>query len=132
MSYQKTTICGVVGKTAEVKNFNGKDFIVFSVGVTNGKDAQGNQRPTTWFEVSKDINIQTQGWMVDRLVAKSLVLVDGKVAVTAFIGNDGQTRASLRLYANSIEPLGIPLKDNQSAAAPIMAAQAPNGENIPF
>ncbi len=132
MSYQKTTICGVVGKTAEVKNFNGKDFIVFSVGVTNGKDAQGNQRPTTWFEVSKDINIQTQGWMVDRLVAKSLVLVDGKVAVTAFIGNDGQARASLRLYANTIEPLGFPLKDNQPAAAPTTAAPAPNGENIPF
>lgn len=113
MSYQKITICGIVGKTAEVKNFNGKDFISFSVAVLNGKDAQGNNRPTTWFDVTKDFNRQTQGWLAERLVAKSQVLVDGRVSASAFIDRNGQAQANLRIFANTIEPLGTQSKETQ-------------------
>lgn len=139
MSYQKTTICGIIGQTAEVKNFNGKDFITFSVGVQNGKDAQGNQRPTTWFEVSKDINMQTQGWMLERLVAKSLVLVEGRVSVNAYLDKNNQAQGRLRVHATMIEPLGVPQKNTPQspsrAAAPLGAPMTSNSfadDGMPF
>lgn len=139
MSYQKITICGIIGQTAEVKNFNGKDFITFSVGVPNGKDAQGNQRPTTWFEVSKDINMQTQGWMLERLVAKSLVLVEGRVSVNAYIDKSNQAQGRLRVRATTIEPLGVPQKNTPQShshtAAPFSAPTTNNSfadESMPF
>lgn len=121
MSYQKITICGIIGQTAEVKSFNGKDFISFSVGVSNGKDAQGNLRPTTWFEVTKDINMQTQGWMVERLVAKSIVLVDGRVSVNAYLDKNNQAQGRLRVRATTIEPMGIPQKSQVAPQSPMAA-----------
>lgn len=131
MSYQKITICGIVGKTAEVKSFNGKDFITFSVAVLNGKDAQGNNRPTTWFDVTKDFNRQTQGWLAERLVAKSQVLVDGRVSTNAFIDRNGQAQANLKIYANTIEPLGTQSKETQSSS--VAPSYAPSGDyNAPF
>lgn len=139
MSYQKTMICGIIGQTAEVKNFNGKDFITFSVGIQNGKDAQGNQRPTTWFEVSKDINMQTQGWMLERLVAKSLVLVEGRVSVNAYLDKNGQAQGRLRVYATTIEPFGVPQKNAPQSPSrttePVSAPMANNSfadDGMPF
>lgn len=50
---QILTIAGTVGKDAELRTTQSGDKVLgFSVAVDNGKDAQGNKRPATWFDCS--------------------------------------------------------------------------------
>lgn len=46
-------IAGVVGKDCEVRQTQGGDKVAsFSVSVSNGKDANGNWRDSTWYDCS--------------------------------------------------------------------------------
>ena len=48
---QILTIAGTVGKDAELRSTQGGDDVLnFSVAVDNGKDANGERRPATWFD----------------------------------------------------------------------------------
>lgn len=50
---QLLTIAGNVGKDAELRRTgNGDAVLGFSLAVDNGKDKDGNKRPSTWFDCS--------------------------------------------------------------------------------
>lgn len=50
---QSLIIAGTVGKDAELRRTQGGDAVLnFSLAVDNGKDANGNKRPATWFDCS--------------------------------------------------------------------------------
>lgn len=50
---QKLVIAGNVGKDAELRRRDGQDPVLnFSLAVDNGKDAQGQPRPATWYDCS--------------------------------------------------------------------------------
>ncbi|MBQ0074642.1 MAG: single-stranded DNA-binding protein [Prevotella sp.] len=126
MSFQRIEVMGAIGKNAEVKTINGKQYLAFSVAVGNGKDAQGQPRPSTWFDVLYNYNPQTQEWLLQRLVAKSIVYVDGRVSSNGYVSkNSGEVITSLNIFANTVEPNGIVQKNNQQMPqyAPQMAPQ---------
>lgn len=47
---QKTTIAGTVSSVRELKQVGDKSVFNFSVAVSNGKDAQGNWRDSTFWD----------------------------------------------------------------------------------
>lgn len=50
---QLLVIAGNVGKDAVLRRTQGGDDVLnFSVAVSNGKDKDGNDRPSTWFDCS--------------------------------------------------------------------------------
>ena len=50
---QLLTIAGNVGKDAVLRTTqNGDKVLGFSLGVSNGKDKNGEDRPTTWYDCS--------------------------------------------------------------------------------
>lgn len=50
---QMLIIAGAVGKDAVLRRTQGGDDVLsFSVAVSNGKDKDGNDRPSTWFDCS--------------------------------------------------------------------------------
>lgn len=50
---QLLMIAGAVGKDAVLRRTQGGDDVLnFSVAVSNGKDKDGNDRPSTWFDCS--------------------------------------------------------------------------------
>lgn len=106
MSFQQTEIIGVIGKDAVTKMIGTKEYITFSVAVSNGKDAQGNQRESTWFEVIAPFHPDTQGWLLDRLKAKTNVFVIGRATVSAYINKENKAVGSISIWANRIDPLG--------------------------
>lgn len=133
MSFQKFTIMGTLGKNAEVKTFKDKQYLAFSVAVSNGKDAQGNQRPSDWFSVLYSYNQQTQGWMQQRLTKGCVVYVEGRVSAKAYQNKEGQLLADLNVFATSVEPIGVPQRDNQGQGgyAPQQAPQPYGGGYAP-
>lgn len=149
MSFQKVEVFGVLGKNAEVKSFNGKDYLSFSISVDNGKDAQGNLRPSTWFECLYPYNPQTQAWMLQELIAKSRVIASGRVSAGAYISKQtNEPVATLNLFVQQLECVGMVVRQNNGGyqqrpaqaapqvapqqvqtppqATPVMAANAPS------
>lgn len=49
---QLIIIAGAVGKDAVLRQTNSDPVCNFSIAVNNGKDAQGVERPATWFDCS--------------------------------------------------------------------------------
>lgn len=104
MSYNRTSIIGIIGKDAEVKEIKERKVLMFSVAVGNGRDAQGNYRPSTWFDVFYNYN-DNMAWMLTALKAKTKVFVEGRVDANAYTDKQGNAVASLRISAFVIEPM---------------------------
>lgn len=111
---QRLTIIGNLGKDAEVKNFNGKNVINFSVAVTeNWKDKNGQkQSKAYWYECSR--------WTDNTSVANYLkkgckVLVEGVPEPRAYIGQDGQAKAVQGVRITNIHILSF-VEDNSQPA----------------
>lgn len=74
-----------------------------------------SQEETTWFRVAV---WGRQAETANQYLAKGKrVLVEGRVSARAFIGNDGQPRASLELNARDVRFLSSRQEDAQEGAA---------------
>ena len=93
MSMFKATIIGNLGKDAEVKEYNGKQFLSFTVAVTRKvKD----QDQTTWISVTtRQVNLQAH-------------LKKGKQVYVYGDQDNGvyDNRPDIKLYADEIQLLG--------------------------
>ena len=104
--YQYTVIIGHVGRSPELKYTpSGVAVCDFSVAVTR-KWTQGEERreETTWFRVTC---WRALAEVAGKYVTKGRqVMVAGRVSADAYIGNDGEPRASLNLTAQDLQLLG--------------------------
>ena len=121
----KTFIIGNLTRDPELRTVNGQDGPVnvcdFTVAVNrkNGRNANGQQeadffKVTAWRGLA-DVCAQY-------LAKGRKVSVIGPVTASAYIGNDGQARASLEIKADDVEFLTP--KDQQSTATGYSAPQS--------
>jgi single-strand DNA-binding protein len=106
--YQYTVIIGNVGRDPELRYTpSGVAVCDFSVAVTRRwNDRQSNERreETTWFRVTCWRQLAE---IANQYVVKGRqVMVAGRVSTSAYIGQDGEARASLELTALDMQLLG--------------------------
>lgn len=139
----RLTIIGNLGKDAEVKNFNGKNVINFSVAVTeNWKDKDGNkQSKAYWYECSR--------WTENTNIAQYLkkgckVLAEGVPEPRAYVGQDGQAKCVQGVRITNIQILSFveenskpnyttqPAPDYNKGAFTPPKVNADESDNLPF
>ncbi len=134
--YQYTIIIGNVGRDPELRyTQSGTAVCDFSVAVSrNWTDRQSGQRreETTWFRVSAWRSLAET---VSQYVHKGmLIMVTGRVSASAFVGQDGEARASLELTALDVQFLSrrgerVDMGDNDDGGG----GDYPNEpEDLPF
>ena len=122
------TIAGTIGRNAEIRRTqDGTPIASFSVAVSNGKDANGNWRDSTWLDCSM---FGKRGeTLAQHLTKGSKVAVSGKVSARAHEG-----KAYLQIRVDQVTMLG----GGQSAEAQQEPAGQQGGggfdmdEEVPF
>lgn len=127
MSFQKIAVLGHLGKNVEVKTIGQKEYLALTLAVSNGKDAQGNERESDWFDVLYSYNKQTQSWLLALLQKGNVAYVEGRVRVNAWIDKEGKPQGGLSIFANKLEPIGKlePRQNTGSYTQPVSAPQPP-------
>src|SRR5690554_5990424 len=103
--YQYTIIIGNVGRDPELRyTQSGVAVCDFSVAVSRrwtDRNTNEQREKTTWFRVSAWRQLAET---VNQYVRKGMqIMVAGEVDATAFIGQDGEARATLELTARDIQ-----------------------------
>lgn len=107
--YESCTIVGHVGRDPEVRDLpnSGSKVCSFSVAVTtrwNDRNTNEKRERTNWYSVSCWGRLSD---IASQYVRKGTqILVVGTVSARAYMGNDGQPRASLDLRADTFQLLG--------------------------
>lgn len=106
--YQYTVIIGNVGRDPELRyTQSGVAVCDFSVAVSRrwtDRNTNEQREKTTWFRVYAWRQLAET---VNQYVRKGMqIMVAGEVDATAFIGQDGEARASLDLTAQNVRFLG--------------------------
>lgn len=128
--YQYTVIVGNVGRDPEMRyTQSGSAVCDFSVAVNrrwNNKDGEPQEK-TTWFRVSAWNKLAET---CNQFVVKGMrILVAGEVDASAWIGQDGDARATLELNARDVKFLGGGDSDRSASAD---AGTDPEMNDIPF
>ena len=105
--YQHTVIVGNLGRDPEMRYTpSGIPVTSFSVAVSRkwkGQDGEMHEK-TTWFRVTAWRKLAE---LCNQYLSKGrLVLVEGEVDASAWMGQDGEPRASLELTAQNVRFLG--------------------------
>jgi single-strand DNA-binding protein len=124
--YESTTIIGNVGRDVESRQTaSGSNVSTWSVAVTTKwTDSQSGEKreKVNWYKVS------AWGKLADiaaQYVKKGVqIMVVGTVTASAYMGQDGEPRASLELRADSFQLLGSNAARDES--------EYQDAENIPF
>jgi single-strand DNA-binding protein len=106
--YQYTIIIGNVGREPELRyTQSGVAVCDFSVAVSRrwtDRNSNEQREDTTWFRVSAWRGLAETA---NQYVHKGMqIMVAGRIGASAFIGQDGEARASLELTALDIQFLG--------------------------
>jgi single-strand DNA-binding protein len=129
-SYQYTIVIGNVGRDPELRyTQSGVAVCDFSVAVSRrwtDKTSNEPREETTWFKVSCWRNLAE---IANQYVRKGKqVMVTGRINASAYIGQDGQARASLELTALDLQLLG-----RRDEAVEEAGAYAPTeADDLPF
>jgi single-strand DNA-binding protein len=116
------SIVGRIGKVGELRHTQGgKAVINLSVAVDNGKDANGEKRPATWFEIAL---WEKQAEALEQyLVVGDRIGINGQVRMQVDQGNDGQKYPKLTIDFPKVELLG----GSQQTQAPAQGRSAQQG-----
>ncbi len=133
--YQKTVVVGHLGRDPELRYTpSGQSVCSFSLATTRRwTDRNGNpQERTTWFRVTAWGKLAE---LCSQYLSKGrLVLVEGDIEASAWLGQDGQPRATLELTARNVRFLGG--RDTAVASADLPAqAEEPaslDEDELPF
>jgi single-strand DNA-binding protein len=106
--YEQTTIVGNVGRDPEVKSLpSGTSLCTFTVAVSTkwtDRQTQEKRERTNWIRVTCWGKL---GEIAAQYVRKGTqIMVVGTVTASAFMGQDGEPRASLELRADTFQLLG--------------------------
>ncbi|MXN90805.1 single-stranded DNA-binding protein [Flavobacterium sp. Sd200] len=93
-------ITGRLTANAQVRSYNGKDVVNFSIAVNDRyKDKEGNKVVLTdFFNCSYWLTAKVAPY----LLKGGIVEVSGRVSAGAYMGNDGAPKASLNVNVNRI------------------------------
>lgn len=137
MSLAKVTIIGNLGRDPETRySPAGKMSVSFSVATSRKwNDAGGNlQENTTWFRITawnKLAEILDKLTQQGALAKGRQVFVMGNIEQKEWTGQDGQTRTSLEVTADTVQLVGAPRESN-AAPAPASEYDAPDMDTVPF
>ena len=106
--YEQTIIIGNVGRDPELKYLpSGSAVCNFSVAVTtrwNDRQSGERRERTTWYNCS---SFNKSAEILNQYVKKgSQIMIEGTVSARAYMGNDGEPRASLDIRVNNFQFLG--------------------------
>ena len=133
-SFEQTIIIGNVGKDCELRYMqSGVPVATFSVAVSSSwtdKATNEKREKTSWYEVTVWRALaETMKTYVKRGMS---VMVQGTCEASAFMGQDGQPRASLKLTARDVQFL-TRADDNSGTQSPRNEnEEAPQDTDMPF
>ena len=116
-------IIGHLGGDAELRNFNGKDVLLFSVADSR-KNAQG-EKVTTWVDCSKEVSDRSR-YLIEYLKKGRQVYCQGAPDIKMFEGKDGKMKAQMRLYCSAVYLL------NHDGNKPDGTTPKPQDDDMPF
>ena len=116
----KTTVIGNIGGDAEIRpTKSGKNYVAFSVAHDKGRE-----QPTTWVRVA---------WFggVDHPLLRFLkkgakLAVTGDLSVTAYMDRAGQPSVGMDLFADSVDVVLFPKREEGTAPAAQPQPRDPN------
>ena len=109
---QRTEVIGIIGKDAEVKDFNNNQVINFSVAVS---EKYNDTETTTWYDIAKWGNNVS---VAPYLKKGTKVFVSGNPTCRAYINNEGKAVAVQGINAFKIELLSKAPDANQQQGQP--------------
>ncbi len=134
MAFQQTIIVGNLGKDAEQRYLpSGVSVVSFNVAVNetwNDRQSGEKREKTTWFRVNAWAKLGES--LAPYLVQGKQVMVTGTIEASAFLGKDGEARASLELRADQIRLLGGRGAGSSNGADEYAPAGEPALDEIPF
>lgn len=114
------SIAGRIGKVGELRyTANNKAVINISVATDNGKDADGQKRPATWFEVA--LWEKAAESLQPYLIVGDRIGITGQVRLQVDEGRDGEKYPKLVIDFPRVELMG---GSQQGAATTTQAAPA--------
>ncbi len=131
-SYQYTIIIGNVGRDPEMRyTQSGVAVCDFSVAVSrrwNDRTTNEQREKTTWFKVSCWRGLAETA---NQYVRKGMqIMVTGEVDASAYLGQDGQPRASIELTARDMKFLGR--RDDAGAMVDQAGGYPSEPDDLPF
>lgn len=131
MAFQQIIIVGNLGSDPELRYLpSGTAVVNVNIAVNESwSDRQTNERreKTTWFRVS---SFGKQAETVSKYLSKGRqVMVIGTVEANAFMGQDGQPRASLELRAREIKFLSGSAADRSSGGSSSSSSSSDGGSS---
>lgn len=112
-------LMGHIGKEPEIKfTQNGKQYRVFTLAISRGRDKEGNERGTDWFRIT---SWGEQSWL-DEIQKGDLVLVIGRAQV-----DHKDEKTFVNIIANRVFRLRGKLQTSQE----IETTEEPESEYIP-
>jgi single-strand DNA-binding protein len=116
------SIVGRIGKVGDLRyTQSGKAVINLSVAVDNGKDANGEKRKSTWFEVA--LWEKQAEALAEYLVVGDRIGINGQIRLQVDEGNDGKQYPKLTVDFPRVELLGGSSKPEQTQQANRAPAQ---------
>ncbi len=104
--YQKTIIIGNLGKDPEMRYLpSGKPVTDFTVAVNRRWGGQNPGEETTWFRVSCFGQLaETTNQYLKK--GRQVMVIADQIKASAWVGQDGEARATLELVARDVRFLG--------------------------
>lgn len=109
-----TFAVGNLGRDAEIKNINGKDYIAFSLALKDGRES------TQWANV---LIYKTSDTIAQYLTKGKPVAVVGRSVLKVYTGKDGQAHIDETIWADKLEFVSTQKEGAAPAAAPAPAPQ---------
>lgn len=124
-------IIGNIGNDAEIKEFNGKKYISFSVAHTDRyrSNTGATQETTTWVSVLK---YGDGGNLIQYLKKGNKVFVRGALSVKTYQDKNGHTQIAVNVNANELSLCGSNSAPHNPAqpANPFASGQAPESQKM--
>lgn len=128
----KAEIIGNIGADAEVKEFNGKKYVSFSVAHTEyQKDEQGNRTDqTTWVSV---LWYGEGGGLLPYLKRGVKVFVRGNLKVKMYTDRNGNQQAAINVSASEVQLCGVKGETStQQAGVQVQQPTNEQADDLPF
>lgn len=99
-------ITGTAGQEAETRaTQSGKMMIRFSIAIYNGKDAQGEYKPSTWLQV-----IAFDNDLAQTVKKGDRVNISGRLTGEVWQDKNGMKRETWKIIADAVLPVTKPTK----------------------
>lgn len=109
---------GRLGRDAEVKTINQKEYYKFSIAVDLGRDA------TQWVSI---LYAKRNDKLADMLRKGAEVYVAGRISVQAYTAKNGQSAAELTIFPSELQFTKYAPRDEES-----LAGEEEGTDDLPF